>query len=555
MSNDQPTPESSRPEDSLAESQAPAQPESPSNEDSNAASPSTDSQPRKRRILIGSQRDPAAYRPRPGKPITPGAKPSVTEDDAAAPAPQEKQEDAEKPVFSPEELEEDERTREVDAAVSRLSEEVDALEERIERETASLAALSPRRGLPADLEAEFEAALEGAELDALVDASVSQTKVGRLEPESRHVGKVLAVHAEDVFIELGLREQGVVPAKMFSEPPQVGDSVEVRVVRFRPDEGLYELSLPAAAADVGDWGDLEEGMLVEAKVTGTNSGGLECEVNHIRGFIPISQIDLYRVEKTDEYVGQSFTCLVVECNPQRKNLVLSRRAVLEREKEQAEKLLWDSLAPGQVREGVVRRLTDFGAFVDIGGVDGLLHVSQMGWGRIKHPSEVVQEGQTIRVRVDKVDRDARRISLSYRDMAQDPWLDVERKYPINSAVRGKVVKIMEFGAFVELEPGVEGLVHISELANKRVWRVSDVVSEGDEVDVAVLSIDKEQRRISLSMKSLLTAKEAPQQDEAAEEEPPAPEPAQKVKRKPQGPLKGGLGRSAGSAGERFGLKW
>ncbi|RMG02241.1 MAG: S1 RNA-binding domain-containing protein, partial [Planctomycetota bacterium] len=398
-------------------------------------------------------------------------------------------------------------------------------------------------------------ALEGAELDALVDASVSQTKVGRLEPESRHVGKILAVHAEDVFVELGLREQGVVPAKMFSEPPQVGDSVEVRVVRFRADEGLYELSLPAAAADVGDWGDLEEGMLVEAKVTGTNSGGLECEVNHIRGFIPVSQIDLYRVEKTDEYVGQSFTCLVVECNPQRKNLVLSRRAVLEREKEQAEKLLWDSLAPGQVREGVVRRLTDFGAFVDIGGVDGLLHVSQMGWGRVKHPSEVVQEGQTIKVRVDKVDRDARRISLSYRDMTQDPWLDVERKYPINSAVRGKVVKIMEFGAFVELEPGVEGLVHISELANKRVWRVSDVVSEGDEVDVAVLSIDKEQRRISLSMKSLLTAKEAPQQEDASEEEPPAPEPAQKVKRKPQGPLKGGLGRSAGSAGERFGLKW
>ncbi len=551
MSNDQPTPESSRPEESLPESQASAQPEAPSNEAS-----STGTSPlRKRRILIGSQRDPAAYRPRPGKPITPGAKSSEQGDDSASPTAQTDAPAAQKPVFDPEELEEDERAREADAAVSRLAEEVDALEERVERETASLASLSPRRGLPADLEAEFEAALEGAELDALVDASVSQTKVGRLEPESRHVGKILAVHAEDVFVELGLREQGVVPAKMFSEPPQVGDSVEVRVVRFRADEGLYELSLPAAAADVGDWGDLEEGMLVEAKVTGTNSGGLECEVNHIRGFIPVSQIDLYRVEKTDEYVGQSFTCLVVECNPQRKNLVLSRRAVLEREKEQAEKLLWDSLAPGQVREGVVRRLTDFGAFVDIGGVDGLLHVSQMGWGRVKHPSEVVQEGQTIKVRVDKVDRDARRISLSYRDMTQDPWLDVERKYPINSAVRGKVVKIMEFGAFVELEPGVEGLVHISELANKRVWRVSDVVSEGDEVDVAVLSIDKEQRRISLSMKSLLTAKEAPQQEDASEEEPPAPEPAQKVKRKPQGPLKGGLGRSAGSAGERFGLKW
>lgn len=519
---------------------------------------------RKPRILIGSQRDPAAYRPRPGKPLEPGQgrtgdakrpeqQPSGVTGDSATPTPPPT---AEPPVFDDDDIDEDESTRATDEAFAKMNQDMADLELQIRERSGGTGSGFTRRGsLPPDLEAEFEEALGDAAVDDLLDQSAASAKIGELEPESRHMGKVAAVYGENVFVELGLREQGVVPLKLFPEHPQEGDAIEVRVVRFQPSEGLYELTLPAAAADVADWADLEEGMLVDAKVTGTNAGGLECEVNRIRGFIPVSQIDMVRVENTEQYVGQSFTCVVMEANRQRKNLVLSRRAVLEREKEQAEKLLWDSLAPGQIRDGVVRRLTDFGAFVDIGGVDGLLHVSQLAWGRVKHPSDVIQEGQALKVRVDKVDRDARRISLSYRDLLTDPWEDVDRKYPVNSATRGKVVKIMDFGAFVELEPGVEGLVHISELANKRVWRVTDVVSEGDEVDVAVLSIDKDNRRISLSMKSLLTAAEAPETEKSEKEETPEEPGDKSKKRKPQGPLKGGLGRSPGSQGSAFGLKW
>ena len=178
------------------------------------------------------------------------------------------------------------------------------------------------------------------------------------------------------------------------------------------------------ASEVADWSQVAEGMLVEARVTGHNTGGLECEVNRIRGFIPISQIALYRVENLAEFVDQKFTCLVTEANPARQNLVLSRRAVLEREKEEARKALFESLAPGQIHEGVVRKFLDFGAFVDLGGVDGLLHVSQMGWGRIEHPRDVLQEGQTIRVRIEKVDQTTGKISLGYRDMLESPWMSM-----------------------------------------------------------------------------------------------------------------------------------
>jgi small subunit ribosomal protein S1 len=436
-------------------------------------------------------------------------------------------------------------------------------EEELEEAESGLAGgkIPPRRGdtkvalpniraaLSPDLEDEFLQALGDAPMDSLLGSAEEVSKQSLLEPESKQTGRVLAVHREDVFVELGGREQGVVPLLQFTDPPQPGQTIEVRVHRFNAEEGLYELALPHVAASIGDWSDLSEGMLVEAKVTGHNAGGLEAEVNHIRGFIPISQIAIYRVEQLDEFVGQSLPCLVVEANPDRRNLVLSHRAVLEREKEEACKLFWETLEVGQIREGVVRKLMDFGAFIDLGGADGLLHISQLAWGRVKHPSEVVQEGQTIRVRVDKIDPETRRIGLSYRDLMQSPWTDAERKYPVQSTVHGKVTKLMDFGAFVEIEPGVEGLVHISELAHKRVWRVSEVVKEGDEVDAVVLSIDTEAKRISLSMKSALPPEEpvAAEPDKDAAAEPPPP-----PKKKPTGPLRGGLGRSTG---EQFGLKW
>ncbi|HOA51829.1 MAG TPA: S1 RNA-binding domain-containing protein [Thermogutta sp.] len=607
------------PDDQQGSSSKTSQPASETNQGRD--SQETEARPNRPRILIGSQRDPAAYRPRPGRPLTPfrskptvpgqaGGKedtgspgdglaggspqsplPAVTtqsevktetqrtsqeQETESASLPEPKMETAQPaealspsspPLVSSDARlfdlpEEDEKERELDSELAKLQAEARDVALVLKKEPADQSLFNRRLGLPPDLEKEYAEALGDVPVEELIQETSAKFKVGQLEPESRHVGKVLAVRGENVFVELGLREQGIVPLRSFREPPEVGQSVEVRVVRFVPNEGIYELVLPAAAADVADWADLSEGMIVEARVTGVNQGGLECEVNRIRGFIPISQIDIFRVEKPEEYVGQVFTCVVLEADAQRKNLVLSRRAILEREREQAQRLLWDSLAPGQVREGVVRKLMDFGAFIDLGGVDGLLHVSQLAWGRVKHPSEILREGQTVRVRIDKVDRENRRISLGYRDLISNPWEDAEKKYVPNSVWRGTVTRLMDFGAFVELEPGVEGLVHISELALKRVSRVSDVVKEGDVVDVMVLSFDPQERRISLSIRAALKLKEAQTQEQAetaeagtpAEAAAPEPPPAPPKKRKPTGPLKGGLG-SAPSGGGIFGLKW
>jgi predicted RNA-binding protein with RPS1 domain len=387
-------------------------------------------------------------------------------------------------------------------------------------------------------------------MDDLLSVEDGFTRQAILERESRHVGRVVAVRRDVVFVELGGREQGVLPLVQLPEVPQPGQQIEVVVARFNSEEGLYELIAPHGAMSIGDWEDLNEGMVVDARVTGQNTGGLEVEVNRLRGFIPISQVALYRVENFDEFVGQKFPCVVTEVNVDRRRLVLSRRAFLEREKEEAREQLWTSLAEGQVHDGVVRKIMDFGAFVDIGGVDGLLHISQLSWARVKHPSEVLHEGQAIKVRVSRIDQETRKISLSYRDMLENPWTTAASKYPPNAVARGVVTKIMEFGAFVQLEPGIEGLVHVSELSPKRVWRVAEVVQEGQEVEVLVLSVDSESERISLSMKALAAKPEPEKKEEEASIAAPPPPAARK---KPSAPLKGGLGDATG--GEAFGLKW
>jgi len=410
-----------------------------------------------------------------------------------------------------------------------------------------------RRQKPtARMEAELDRAMGGLSLDDLMSSDEAGGQEGGLEPDSQHRGRVVALRRDEVFVDFGGREQGCLPAHSFETPPQPGDSIEVIVRRFNAEDGLYELSLPGASVELGNWDEVHEGMLVDAQITGHNSGGLECEINHIRGFIPVSQISLYRVEDLAQFVGQKFACLITDANPSRKNLVLSRRAVLEREKEEKKRIFFESLAPGQVHEGTVRKLMDFGAFVELGnGVDGLLHISQLSWGRIKHPSEVVQEGQPIRVRIEKIDRETGRIGLSYREMTENPWTAAAGKYPQNAVIRGKVTRLMEFGAFVEVEPGIEGLVHISELSHKRIWRASDVVKEGEDVDVLVLNVDPVAQRMSLSIRAL-TQPEPTKQDkeEAQEAETPA---ARKPGRRPNQPLRGGLGKSAG--GESLGLKW
>ena len=422
----------------------------------------------------------------------------------------------------------------------------------VERVAGKVPLPNLRSDLPTDLAEELDAALGQMSLDELIaaeDRGSPAAAATELEAESRHKAKVVQIYRDSVFVDLGTHQQGVLSLRQFVEPPEVGQTFEVIVARFDADEGLYELTLPGGAVAVGDFSSVSEGMAVEALVTGHNSGGLECEVNKLRAFIPISQIALYRVEQIEQFVGQKFTCVVTEVNAERGNLVLSRRAMLEREQAEAKQKLLAELEPGQTRDGIVRSLRDFGAFVDLGGVDGLLHVSQISWDRIKHPGDVLQVGQKIRVKIERIDPDSHKISLNYRDLSENPWANVVAKYPVTSRVKGTVSKLTEFGAFVRLEAGVEGLIHISELAHQRIHRVSDAVTEGQEVEVKVLSVDPEAQRISLSLKAFQARPEpAKKATEPDEPEPPPPTP---IRRKT--PLKGGLGRGAGGAD--FGLKW
>jgi small subunit ribosomal protein S1 len=410
-----------------------------------------------------------------------------------------------------------------------------------------------RDQLTPEMELEYQEALGDLSFEALMDASGGEV-AAELLPESRISARVTRIHGEDVFVDLGGRNQGVVPLRQFEDrPPGEGAELELLVVRFDADEGLYEMSMPTAAVDVGNWDEVREGQIIEVTVTGANKGGLECQVAGIRGFIPMGQVSIYRIENPEEMVGQRLACVVTDANRDRRNLVLSHRAVMERERNELRDKMLAELAPGQIREGVVRSMKDFGAFVDLGGVDGLVHVSQLSWDRVKHPSEVLEVGQKIKVRVEKFDKDTGKVGLSYREVGENPWQNAASKFPVGSRVIGPVSRVMDFGAFVKLAPGVEGLIHISELAHGRVFRVSDVLSEGQEVEVKILSIDEEKQRISLSLKALMEPPVKPGQQKVADEDMPLPADAPKAPKKRVANLKGGIGGPSG--GEKFGLNW
>lgn len=348
----------------------------------------------------------------------------------------------------------------------------------------------------------------------------------------------------------------MIPLKQFPEDaqPTAGQTFDATVVRYNATEGVYEVTLPFAAAEVGDWLSLSKGTIVQARVVAANKGGLECEVGRLRAFLPSGQIDLFFVENPEKFVGENWTCVVTEVNPERRNLVISRRALLEQERAEKREKLWEELAVGQSRDGFLRKIIDAGAFVDLGGVDGFIPVSEMGWGRVQHPREVVQEGTRVNVVVIRLDREKDRVTLSLKNEELDPWKKIDENFREGEIVRGRVSHITDFGAFVELAPGIEGLVHISEIHYKRVTKVSDVLQAGDFVDVQILGIDLEKRKMSLSMKRTQpdprevakTEAERAAAAEAAEADAKAEAEAQAVrdrirKNRPKGPLKGGLG--------------
>src|SRR4051794_2759924 len=396
----------------------------------------------------------------------------------------------------------------------------------------------------AELEAELEAALAGFDTSTF-DVATPRTRAadrqyvpqggrGQETRQGPQMGKVIAVRGKSVFIDLGAKSEGVVPVDQFAgNLPNPGDMIEVRVDHFDSAEGLLILSLKGAAVEA-NWENLRKGLIVEARVTKTNKGGLDVEVDGIRGFLPIGQIDINRVEDASIYVNQKLRVVVTEARQSEKNLVVSRRELLEQERAEKRAETWKTLEEGQVHKGVVRSLKPFGAFVEFGGVDGLIHVGDMSWSRVSDPSTLLKMGDEVEVKVLKIDRTTQKVGLGLKQLMPSPWDLIDDKYHRGQMVRGRVTRLMDFGAFVELEPGIEGLIHISELSPTRVRRVVDIVKPEQEVEVRLLKVDPDDKKIALSLIPLPKAAEAePEEEEDDEPRPPRPEP--KV------PLKGGLG--------------
>ena len=335
-----------------------------------------------------------------------------------------------------------------------------------------------------------------------VDKTLVQLRPGQIV-----TGQVVQISDDEVCVNVGYKADGLVKkSDLSSTDVKIGDEIEVEVVKVNDGEGNVLLS-QKNIINRKAWEDIcakeEAGEFVEGIGKEAVKGGLLADVEGVRTFIPASQLSLRYVEKIDEFVGQTMKLKIIEIDKAKKRIVASRKAVLMAEEAEKKKHIWETLEVGSIVKGTVRRLADFGAFVDIGGVDGLVHVTDLSWGRVKHPSDVVSVGQEIDVKILNVDPERERISLSYKQTQPRPWTVAADKYPVGSVVEGKVVRITTFGAFVELEPGLDGLVHISQCALTRIAKVEDAVSVGDIVRVKVLDVNTEAKRISLSIREVL----------------------------------------------------
>jgi len=323
-------------------------------------------------------------------------------------------------------------------------------------------------------------------------------------------GVVVQVNPENVLVDVGYKSDGVIPLSELdldsgqapSDILSPGDELPVYVLSVDGKDGGVLLSQTRAHRERA-WRELEQAFdereIIEGEVVEEVKGGLVVDVG-VRGFMPASHVERGYVADLSVYVGKTVRMYVIELDRSKNRVILSHKEVLEEEYEAKREETWATIEEGQVREGVVKGITNFGAFIDLGGVDGLLHVSEMSWGRVNHPSDVVSEGEEIKVKVLNVNREEEKISLGLKQILPNPWDDVADKYPVGSIVDGKVMRLAPFGAFVQLEPGVEGLVHISQLAEHHVHKPEEVVSEGDEIKVKVLRVQPDERRISLSLK-------------------------------------------------------
>jgi len=341
---------------------------------------------------------------------------------------------------------------------------------------------------------------------SFADLLAEHEQAGQVGRDQVVKGTILQVNADSVVVDVGYKSEGVISIGEFTDEDgnvtvKVGDVYDVLIEGTESESGM--LSLSKEKADRRKvWETLEEGATVEGRIVSRIKGGLSVDIG-VNAFLPGSQVDLRPVRNLDKLVGESFEFRIIKLNKRRGNIVLSRRVLLEEERDSLRGDTLETLSEDQVVEGIVKNLTDYGAFIDLGGIDGLLHITDMSWGRVNHPSDVLSVGDKINVKVLKFDRDKERVSLGLKQTVEDPWIQVESTYVVGERVTGKVVSLTDYGAFIELEKGVEGLIHVSEMSwTRRIKHPNKILNVGDDVESVVLSVDTENRRISLGLKQV-----------------------------------------------------
>lgn len=319
-------------------------------------------------------------------------------------------------------------------------------------------------------------------------------------------GKIVEKRQDGALVDIGYKAEGFIPSTEFRNwsEAQVGDNVDVFLEAIENENNMPEISL-SKANFIKSWekitSEYGEGSIIKGLMKHRVKGGIIIDLNGVEAFLPGSQIDIGPVKNMDEFIGKEYDLKILKINQDRKNIVVSRRELLEESRKDRRSALLKEMEVGQIRKGIVKNITDFGAFIDLGGVDGLLHITDMSWGRISHPSEMLELGQEIEVMILDIDFEKERVSLGLKQKSKNPWDEVESKYAVGNIVKGRIVNIMPYGAFVEIEQGVEGLIHVSEMSwTKRVTKAGDVVSVGEEVEAVVLDIDKEGKKISLGLR-------------------------------------------------------
>ncbi|MDE2829846.1 MAG: 30S ribosomal protein S1, partial [Gemmatimonadota bacterium] len=361
---------------------------------------------------------------------------------------------------------------------------------------------TPEEALAALDESEYSEA-EFNEMMELYEETLETIKQGEIV-----MGTVRSIHDGIVVVDIGFKSEGAIPLSEFGDPPAIeeGDEIEVFLESIEDQEGQVVLS-KTKADFMRVWDRIKDAydsdQIVEGRLMRRIKGGIVVDLFGVDAFLPGSQIDIKQVKNFDQFLGNVYPFRIIKLNKNRRNIVISRRVVLEEERSRLRKQILATLEVGQVRQGSVKNITDFGAFIDLGGLDGLLHITDIAWGRVGHPSEVLSIGEEVEVKVLNYDEKRERISLGMKQLQDHPWKDVEEKYPVDSKVIGKVVSITDYGAFVELEQGVEGLVHISEMSwTQHIRHPSKLVSISDEVEVMVLRVDQEGQKISLGLKQV-----------------------------------------------------